>query len=142
MVLKMDINNQIHKCPICNKSYRGIGALSRRDNKTEICSQCGVKEAMEDYVNSFKNKKDGELANQIREALTCPVCINNQDFNFSGNPTLDYKNYLKYIEIVRKDYLDYIEEMDKYIFEMEDYSNYLKYIVDKNIHYENIKDGE
>jgi hypothetical protein len=25
------------------------GALSRRDNKTEICSACGVDEAIQDY---------------------------------------------------------------------------------------------
>jgi hypothetical protein len=25
------------------------GALSRKDNKTEICSSCGVMEAIEDY---------------------------------------------------------------------------------------------
>ena len=27
-----------------------IGALSRTDNKTEICSRCGTDEAMEDYL--------------------------------------------------------------------------------------------
>lgn len=43
-------------CPICNgpipnAEYEGqyMGALSRRDNKTEICSSCGVMEAIEDY---------------------------------------------------------------------------------------------
>jgi hypothetical protein len=43
-------------CPICdgpipNAEYEGQykGALSRRDNKTEICSDCGVMEAVEDY---------------------------------------------------------------------------------------------
>lgn len=33
-------------CPICNKPYEGYPALSRKDNKTEICSLCGVKEAL------------------------------------------------------------------------------------------------
>ena len=43
-------------CPICNGPipnalYEGKykGALSRRDNTTEICSSCGVMEAIEDY---------------------------------------------------------------------------------------------
>jgi len=43
-------------CPICggpipNAEHEGqySGALSRRDNKTEICSSCGVMEAIEDY---------------------------------------------------------------------------------------------
>lgn len=29
----------------------GFPALSRKDNKTEICPRCGVKEAMEDFIN-------------------------------------------------------------------------------------------
>jgi len=44
-------------CPACggyipNNETPGayMGALSRRDNKTEICSPCGNREAMEDYV--------------------------------------------------------------------------------------------
>ena len=44
------------KCPICTRRYVGIGAISRKDNKTEICSQCGLEEAMFDFVNYLKNK--------------------------------------------------------------------------------------
>lgn len=33
-------------CPICNEPYEGYPALSRKDNKTEICSLCGVREAL------------------------------------------------------------------------------------------------
>ncbi|CAB4139876.1 hypothetical protein UFOVP355_31 [uncultured Caudovirales phage] len=47
-------------CPICNgpipcAEYEGqySGALSRRDNKTEICSACGVDEAIQDYQASL-----------------------------------------------------------------------------------------
>jgi hypothetical protein len=29
-----------------------MGAISRRDNKTEICSACGTQEALEDFFNS------------------------------------------------------------------------------------------
>ena len=36
-------------CPKCGKEYRGYPALSRRDNKTEICPDCGQKEALDDY---------------------------------------------------------------------------------------------
>ena len=38
-------------CPRCNRKYRGYPALSRRDNKTDICSDCGTAEAMEDYTH-------------------------------------------------------------------------------------------
>ena len=37
------------KCPRCGKSMNGFPALSRKDNKTEICSQCGQEEAMEAF---------------------------------------------------------------------------------------------
>ena len=47
---------EIKMCPICaepipNRLHAGeyCGALSRRDNKTEICSECGVMEAIEDF---------------------------------------------------------------------------------------------
>lgn len=34
-------------CPICGKSYFGYPALSRKDNQTEICPDCGTRQAME-----------------------------------------------------------------------------------------------
>lgn len=42
------------KCPICGEHYSEPPALSRKDNKTEICPECGYNEAIEDfykYVN-------------------------------------------------------------------------------------------
>ena len=46
-----------HICPRCggdipNAVYKGQypGALSRTDNETEICSDCGSLEAMEDFA--------------------------------------------------------------------------------------------
>ena len=40
-------------CPRCDEPYRGHPALSRRDNKTDICSDCGKAEVMNDYVPLF-----------------------------------------------------------------------------------------
>ena len=34
-------------CPRCNKEFSDPPALSRRDNKTNICPICGVREALE-----------------------------------------------------------------------------------------------
>ena len=34
-------------CPECKKTYKGYPALSRKDNKTAICSECGTREAFE-----------------------------------------------------------------------------------------------
>lgn len=36
-------------CPICGCEYSDYPALSRKDNKTYICPQCGMQEALEDY---------------------------------------------------------------------------------------------
>lgn len=45
----MEIKNNL--CPICNENElleEGANALSRKDNETEICSDCGMKEAFEE----------------------------------------------------------------------------------------------
>lgn len=45
-------------CPECKQFYfEKTGALSRRDNKTEICSSCGYKEAVEDLERMVSNHK-------------------------------------------------------------------------------------
>lgn len=36
-------------CPECGKPLTGYPALSRKDNKTEICSDCGTREALADF---------------------------------------------------------------------------------------------
>jgi len=36
-------------CPRCKDDYTGYPAISRRDNKTEICSACGTSEAVFDF---------------------------------------------------------------------------------------------
>lgn len=37
-------------CPRCNEEYTGYPALSRKDNKTEICPDCGTAEAFEQFT--------------------------------------------------------------------------------------------
>lgn len=34
-------------CPKCGREYTAPPALSRDDNKTEICPMCGLKEALD-----------------------------------------------------------------------------------------------
>jgi RNA polymerase subunit RPABC4/transcription elongation factor Spt4 len=36
-------------CPICKQKYKGQPAISRKDNKTEICGNCGTTEALLEY---------------------------------------------------------------------------------------------
>ena len=60
--------NDQFKCPSCdgyipNNENIGAysGAISRKDNKTEICSACGTKEALADFFKA-------------EEIVTCPQC--------------------------------------------------------------------
>ncbi len=41
-------------CPICNEKIKGPPALSRIDNKTKICSKCGILQALEDFIKYKK----------------------------------------------------------------------------------------
>ncbi len=43
--MKNDID-RIAVCPVCGSAYTGHPALSRRDNKTLICPDCGTREAL------------------------------------------------------------------------------------------------
>jgi len=43
--------NDNPKCPLCGCSYTDYPALSRIDNKTDICSKCETKEALEFLAN-------------------------------------------------------------------------------------------
>jgi hypothetical protein len=55
----MTENKEYPICPTClgfipNNVTPGAyaGALSRRDNQTEICSACGVEEALADFMSN------------------------------------------------------------------------------------------
>lgn len=52
--------NKIRTCPICGKQYYTYPATSRRDNKTKICPDCGVKEALDDFVKFFTPDDNSE----------------------------------------------------------------------------------
>lgn len=40
---------EIQRCPKCKKEFTEYPALSREDNETEICPECGIEEAIEEY---------------------------------------------------------------------------------------------
>lgn len=56
--VRLNVVEQI--CPKCGKVYNEYPALSRRDNKTEICPQCGVDEAIEDFKKAMEVSKNNE----------------------------------------------------------------------------------
>ena len=54
---------EVKVCPKCGREYIETPAISREDNKTEICSVCGALEAIKayyDYLNSKDKKEDEE----------------------------------------------------------------------------------
>lgn len=44
---------EIQRCPKCKKEFTEYPAISREDNETEICPECGLREAM----NAFMGEK-------------------------------------------------------------------------------------
>ena len=55
-------------CPLCGKPYSGVPALSRTDNKTLICPDCGIREALESMGIS---KEEQEKIISIIHRSTC-----------------------------------------------------------------------
>lgn len=45
--MKEETMLRISICPRCGQAYGGRPALSREDNKTLICPDCGTREALE-----------------------------------------------------------------------------------------------
>lgn len=48
------------KCPKCRQPIIGYPALSRKDNKTKICSTCGNIEAIEEFIKYQERSKSNE----------------------------------------------------------------------------------
>lgn len=47
----------IKVCNRCGNEYTGYPALSRKDNKTEICPECGLIEAISIIKEGLKNEQ-------------------------------------------------------------------------------------
>jgi len=43
----VDMIARISVCPRCGQTYHGRPAVSRADGKTQICPDCGTREALE-----------------------------------------------------------------------------------------------
>lgn len=52
----MKARQKRYECPKCDKYYAGYPVLSREDNKTEICSQCGMRETIIVFSDSNSNR--------------------------------------------------------------------------------------
>ena len=57
------MHRRIKICPLCNCEIQGYPAISRKDNKTEICSRCGEAEAWVDFLVYLPLLKKGKIIN-------------------------------------------------------------------------------
>ena len=48
---------EIRVCPLCGKAYREPPALSRTDNETPICPDCGTRQALESIGVSTEERE-------------------------------------------------------------------------------------
>ena len=55
--MKNDSIIRIQRCPFCGNTYRGVPALSRKDGRTQICPDCGTREALES-IGVSKEEQD------------------------------------------------------------------------------------
>ena len=61
--MKDNIIARIAVCPRCGQTYHGRPAVSRADNKTQRCPDCGTREALESIGVDVKEQE------QILEAI-------------------------------------------------------------------------
>lgn len=54
------------RCPICGREYSDHPAISRADNETEICPDCGSRQALE--AAGLAENVQNEILQAIREA--------------------------------------------------------------------------
>lgn len=69
-------NINLKSCPRCQKEYQKLDALSRRDNETMICSDCGNDEAYFDMYVAKISKKE-KFASRVKEAMWLNVTAYN-----------------------------------------------------------------
>lgn len=54
----IDAAARISICPRCGNAYHGAPALSRADNETLICPDCGTREALESIGVDVKEQEE------------------------------------------------------------------------------------
>ena len=65
--MKFDNIAQIRICPLCGEAYTGYPAISRTDNETLICPDCGTRQALESIgVSAEEREKILSIIHQRR----------------------------------------------------------------------------
>ena len=63
--MKINMNQQPRICPICGQIYHEPPALSRADGKTQICPDCGTREALDSI--GVGNEDQEKIINTIHQ---------------------------------------------------------------------------
>lgn len=48
----------VRVCPLCGQEFEGVPALSRADNETLICPDCGTRQALESIGISMEEREE------------------------------------------------------------------------------------
>ena len=83
------MTTKIKVCPVCGKEYSEHPAISRKDNKTEICSLCGRLEAVEQFLNDNMEGKENDNKYCIFEKRICRFA-NKQNGTFECKAPSDF----------------------------------------------------
>lgn len=70
-----DNARQIRVCPLCGRSYGEAPALSRTDNETLICPDCGTRQALES-ISHNEHTGGTELLAKITDAIGNETVMN------------------------------------------------------------------
>lgn len=92
-------------CHKCRKYIIGYPAISRKDNKTEICSKCGTLEGLEKFIEYKKLKKNSKGRLIMEENKTILKLYE----NFRDENCLSSKRYKE----ISNRFLDRIEKFEK-----------------------------
>lgn len=58
---------EIKICPRCGNAYHGVPALSRTDNQTLICPDCGTREALDSL--GVKSEEQEQILDAIHRSM-------------------------------------------------------------------------
>ena len=62
---------QLRVCPLCGEAYGSLPAISRTDNETQICPDCGSRQALEALgVSEVEREKIISIINRGRRTST------------------------------------------------------------------------
>lgn len=65
------------KCPVCGRMYTQAPAISRKDNATLICPDCGVDEALDAMFGSnYETEAQKTMRSQIHRIMKEAGCGN------------------------------------------------------------------